>query len=93
MKILDEAKANANLTFNYVPEPSNSYLAAKRASADLIKQTSLLSEIGDGSELILKDAFEDGSSIICTRCTGLVSRERWTAHCQYWCPSIESDES
>ena len=93
MQVLDEAKVNANMNLpNYVPEVNNSYVIAKRASENLVKQSSLLAEIGDGSELILKDAFEDGSSLICTRCSGLVARERWTVHCTFWCPAIESTE-
>jgi hypothetical protein len=48
--------------------------------------------MGDGSEYILQAAFEDGSSIICKRCQGLVSKDRWSAHCEYWCPSISADD-
>ena len=94
IQVLDEAKARAVLTQNnlekvenFVPKTTNSYMTAKQASEDLVQQSSLLAEIGDGSEMLLQEAFEDGSSLICTRCGGLVARERWTAHCAFWCSS------
>ena len=63
---------------------------ARKACDNLINQPSLLAEKGDDSEYILQAAFEDGSSLICKRCQGLVSRQRWAAHCEYWCPEIDS---
>jgi hypothetical protein len=40
-----------------------------------------------GEQDILHDAFQDGSSVICTNCGGLVQRSRWDNHRQYWCDS------
>jgi hypothetical protein len=95
MKILDVAKQNAVAQRNHEIENSGTkinekfYLAeAIQASSNLLQQESILSDMGDGSEIILKQAFEDGSSVICQRCNGLVSRVRWISHCDYWCPAI-----
>jgi formamidopyrimidine-DNA glycosylase len=52
-----------------------------------------LSDRCDGSEQILRDAFEDGSSVICTRCGGLVKSVRWEAHSSTWCPAIQDADS
>lgn len=66
---------------------------AIRASMELLNTPSLLLERDDGSEQILCDAFEDGSSVICKRCGGLVKRLRWDAHCELWCSAISEENS
>ena len=53
----------------------------------------ILQERGDGSEEILVDAFEDGSSVICKLCKSLVKKNRWDAHRDIWCPSIDGGEN
>jgi hypothetical protein len=64
---------------------------ALKASKELAKAPSLLQERGDGSENILCDAFEDGSSVICKRCGGLVKSARWSDHCTLWCSEIDEE--
>ncbi len=66
---------------------------ALRASDRLVQEASMLAERGDGSENILVDAFEDGSSVICQLCGGLVKRVRWNEHHTKWCPNIVVDEN
>jgi hypothetical protein len=46
-----------------------------------------------GREHILQQAMEDGSSIICTNCGDMISRERWRQHAEYWCRELKSSES
>jgi hypothetical protein len=60
----------------------------RRCCDDLRNGDSLLCETGD--EDILIDAFQDGSSVICQRCQGLISVERAEAHSKRWCPALEN---
>jgi hypothetical protein len=46
----------------------------------LMNSDCILTERDDGSEEILRDAFQDGSSVVCKMCGGLVKRERWDQH-------------
>lgn len=66
---------------------NESYAQAKRISEELMRQDTFLSERGD--EEILKDAFEDGSSLVCVKCGGLVAKVRWESHSKFWCSAIE----
>lgn len=86
--VLDEAKRRCSATLDAHSVEQN-YAQARRISEMLMEQDTLLSERGD--ELILKDAFEDGSSLLCTKCGGLVAKVRWESHSQFWCPSLEVD--
>jgi hypothetical protein len=52
----------------------------------LMQSECILNERDDGSEFILRDAFQDGSSVVCKLCGGLVKRERWEQHQLRWCP-------
>lgn len=61
---------------------------ASDSSSALLSQESILRDRDDGSEVILRDAFEDGSSVICTKCNALVKATRWEAHCNVWCTSL-----
>lgn len=63
---------------------------ALAASKKLVEAPSLLQDLGD--EDLLRQAFEDGSSVICQRCNGLVPFARWGAHCELWCPAIDNGE-
>lgn len=56
------------------------------ASRALVEQDTILRD--QGNEEILKDAFEDGSSVVCTKCGGLISMQRWTAHKSFWCSAL-----
>jgi hypothetical protein len=53
---------------------------------ELLQTESVVGEAGDGH--ILRDAFMDGSSIVCRRCQALVKRERWEPHRDRWCPAL-----
>jgi hypothetical protein len=66
---------------------------AMEASQRLAEPSSLLADMGDGSEVILQQAFQDGSSVICAQCGGLVPRVRWEIHRDMWCPHITSKSS
>jgi hypothetical protein len=57
---------------------------------ELVNSPSLLSELGD--EDILIDAFQDGSSVICQKCKGLISVERAEAHSKLWCDALTMEE-
>lgn len=46
-----------------------------------------------GREHILQQAMEDGSSIICSNCGDMISRERWRQHAEYWCRELKSIDS
>ena len=38
-----------------------------------------------GKQDILRQAMEDGSSVVCTKCNACVSAARWQQHQMYWC--------
>lgn len=59
---------------------------AERLCRILENQDTILSE--RGQEDILRDAFEDGSSVVCTNCGDLISRARWRAHLDKWCSKL-----
>lgn len=56
----------------------------------LVRGESILKDRSE--EEILRDAFEDGSSVICVRCSSLIKQTRWEAHSTMWCPALASDE-
>ena len=57
----------------------------------LLAQETILSEMGD--EDLLRQAFEDGSSVVCRKCQALVSTARWEAHRDFWCSSLSDQDS
>jgi len=57
-----------------------------RCCEQLVEGDSLLCDMGD--EDILLDAFQDGSSVICQKCQGLISVDRAEAHAKRWCPAL-----
>ncbi|KAH9253342.1 hypothetical protein BASA81_008693 [Batrachochytrium salamandrivorans] len=59
--------------------------------ARLEQEPSMLAE--RGKEGLLAAALQDGSSVVCRKCSGLVKRERWEAHCSLWCPALDDDNS
>lgn len=61
-----------------------------RALSRMLECDSLLAESGDGN--ILKEAFVDGSSVICSHCGDLVKRERFEAHSLKWCSAREGGD-
>ena len=60
---------------------------ATRTCRALCQSSSILKE--HGVEDILRDAFEDGSSVVCTKCQALVKASRWEAHYNHWCPVLD----
>ena len=46
----------------------------------------------NGQQDLLRQTMEDGSSVVCTRCSAVVASNRWQQHQNYWCDAIESDE-
>eukprot|EP00977_Amphora_coffeiformis_P010561 scaffold2482_cov166-Amphora_coffeaeformis.AAC.27 len=38
-----------------------------------------------GNQHLLQQAMEDGSSVVCTKCNGMIPAARWQQHAQYWC--------
>jgi hypothetical protein len=45
-----------------------------------------------GRERVILDAATDGSSTMCPACGALLSRDRWQAHVENWCPALNKDE-
>lgn len=69
---------------------------AKEISRRLLEENTILSE--SGMQTILKDAFEDGSSLVCGKCGSLVPTSRAEAHSRFWCDyatesSLDDDNS
>lgn len=88
LHVLDEAKRKMTADIDEAVMQSKLH-EAHRISALLLEQDTVLSE--SGQQHILRDAFEDGSSVLCSKCGDLVSRARWEAHTQYWCDSASLD--
>lgn len=89
--VLDNAKKQAE---KENPDLSDEDMmkAAQRMTHALITNTStLLYE--QGNETILKDAFEDGSSVVCSSCEALVPRSRFRQHQAFWCEVTAGKDS
>ncbi|KAJ1449921.1 hypothetical protein M885DRAFT_622112 [Pelagophyceae sp. CCMP2097] len=90
-KCLDRAKGNADRARHreralhpHLSEADAAELAAARmVRNDMLQRESLVAEQGRAE--LLQDAFDDGSSVVCTRCGDLVSLRRWDAHKARWC--------
>ena len=98
IKCLDQAKASAELgrqraiqrgakSIEHAAE-----LAAARAICDdmLSRDSILKDEFQEEGSNILRHAMECGSSVVCVRCRGLVSRDRFNAHRDMWCPKLNN---
>jgi len=44
-----------------------------------------------GKQDLLRQAMQDGSSVVCSRCHDIISANRWQQHQQYWCSGIDRD--
>lgn len=88
VRILDQAKRKVDDDYT-LRDQSLAIAKATNAIKIMLEEDSFLSERGE--EDILRDAFEDGSSIICQKCGGLVPHTRWDAHKLSWCPSLGGD--
>lgn len=85
MRILDAANERAKLE-----KQKEIRQMMRKCCEDLVQADSLLAEVGD--ENLLVEAFQDGSSVICQRCNGLVAVDRADAHSKFWCPALEGNE-
>ena len=82
--ILDAAKKRAE---DEAENEDDSLEQARRMSGMLLRDTNtMLYERGE--QTILKDAFEDGSSVVCSVCSSLVPRVRYKQHQLYWCENV-----
>jgi hypothetical protein len=43
-----------------------------------------------GQQHILQQAMEDGSSLVCKKCNGMIPAARWKQHENFWCDSTEN---
>ena len=102
MKCLDTAKSRASIqrqyimnNYNYTEEQASKYAAARAICDDMISRGSIMQDHykeGQGDK-ILKDAMEDGSSLVCVRCGALIARSRLEQHKKYWCDKIDSNNN
>ena len=63
------------------------------ARDEMLEKDSILKDEGD--EQILKEAMENGSSVVCKQCGELIAFSRVEAHHDKWCPilpNVDSDE-
>lgn len=89
INVLEEAKRRADRE-HYIINMQSALEEAHEMSRRLVAdETTILSERGE--QCILKDAFEDGSSVVCSKCGSLIPRARSEEHCKYWCEYSESD--
>ena len=86
--MLDEAKARADARYN--AEVGRQTDVARRMVQNLLQQDTILQEIGD--EDLLRQAFEDGSSVVCRRCEALVPAARWEQHRDVWCSALSDQD-
>lgn len=92
MQVLEEAKAKADREYQR-REMVDAMAQAREMSRRLVNEETILSERGE--QIILRDAFEDGSSVVCSKCGSLVPTVRAENHSLYWCEfassSLEDD--
>ncbi|KAL3935114.1 MAG: hypothetical protein SGBAC_009306 [Bacillariaceae sp.] len=74
--------ANHNLTA-YTTKQDKHHRVAQIVKSLLADRSTYLFQMGQ--QHILQQAMEDGSSIVCRRCNGMVPIKRWHQHQQYWC--------
>lgn len=80
--ILDEAKKRVAEESLY--SENDMLVAAQRMSIYLQSDESSVL-FANGRTDILRDAFEDGSSVVCPDCSSLIPRARAEIHRKYWC--------
>lgn len=76
---------------NHIEDVQGRKERAVQAVRDMVEDDSTVLAEG-GRQDILRQAMEDGSSVMCTRCQGLVPASRWQQHQQFWCNANDSDE-
>ena len=84
--VLNAAKMRAGEESDGALYDSQINAAMQMVNYLLNDDSSLLFERGD--ETILKDAFEDGSSVVCPKCKALIPRSRTSQHERYWCSTL-----
>lgn len=89
MEVLSEAKRKCMAEIDQ-QVARESLAQANKIIELLMSQDTFLSERGE--EDILKDAFEDGSSVVCSKCGGLVAKARWDSHSTMWCPALSETD-
>ena len=91
MNVLEKAKMQVEAE-SKGKEHEDALEVARRMSMLLVEdKDTFLYQRGD--EHILKDAFEDGSSVVCSKCSMLVPRARFMQHSLYWCEHATGGES
>mmetsp|Transcript_28651 Transcript_28651/g.48360 ORF Transcript_28651/g.48360 Transcript_28651/m.48360 type:complete len:147 (-) Transcript_28651:210-650(-) len=93
VNILEEAKRRNELESEQQlrDDTIHALERARQISRQLLQEETILAE--NGLQTILKDAFEDGSSVVCTKCGSLVPAARSEAHSKYWCEFATDCES
>ncbi|KAL7539998.1 hypothetical protein ACHAXR_009786 [Thalassiosira sp. AJA248-18] len=66
-------------------------LKAMELVKELLNDTSTIL-YAQGRQHLLQQAMEDGSSVVCSKCGDMISRERWMQHAEYWCRGITVEE-
>ena len=90
MDVLEGAKRRADEEAA-ASEHADSHAVALRVSRLLeADKTTLLYE--QGLSQVLRSAFEDGSSVVCSACNALVPRARFAQHQLYWCEHATGGE-
>ena len=90
MDVLEGAKRRADEEAA-ASEHADAHTVALRMSRLLeADKTTLLYE--QGLSQVLRSAFEDGSSVVCSACNALVPRARFTQHQLYWCEHATGGE-
>ena len=67
--------------------PQEEYNLALQALQEVKDMGSILKE--QGRSQIIEDAYTDGSTVYCKGCGGMIKRERWVQHCEFWCDGKE----
>jgi hypothetical protein len=91
VEVLEAAKRRADRDHDIMSIQSALEEAHEMSRRLVADDTTILSERGEQS--ILKEAFEDGSSVVCTKCGSLIPRSRSEEHCKYWCEFADNDDN
>lgn len=69
---------------NHIKDVQGRRERAAQAVRDMMEDDSTVLAEG-GRQDLLRQAMEDGSSVMCTRCQGLIPAGRWQQHQRFWC--------
>lgn len=90
LDILAQAKQNLKKDIESPTIEEDPINEAVKMSKSLIENDSILKD--QGNEEYLQELYENGSSVVCRSCLALISRERWVAHCKYWCLNSNNND-